>query len=125
MSRMTPADASAFADARCGEFLRVRPEDRAQRGKARNELVENFMKVFKQVLVLLLCGLLVQFSAQAESFGPAAQSSDQAPAPQSSQESAPNQTPQQVQQLVAPIALYPDALVAQILAASTYPTQIV
>lgn len=30
-----------------------------------------------------------------------------------------------VQQLVAPIALYPDELVAQILAASTYPTQIV
>lgn len=30
-----------------------------------------------------------------------------------------------VQQLVAPIALYPDALVAQILAASTYPDQIV
>jgi uncharacterized membrane protein YgcG len=33
--------------------------------------------------------------------------------------------PEQLQQLVAPIALYPDALVAQILAASTYPTQIV
>ena len=35
------------------------------------------------------------------------------------------QSPQQLQQLVAPIALYPDELVAQILAASTYPTQIV
>ena len=34
-------------------------------------------------------------------------------------------TPQQLQDLVAPIALYPDALVAQILAASAYPTQIV
>jgi Protein of unknown function (DUF3300) len=34
-------------------------------------------------------------------------------------------TPDQLQQLVAPIALYPDSLVAQILAASTYPTQIV
>jgi len=32
---------------------------------------------------------------------------------------------QQLQQLVAPIALYPDALVAQILAASVYPTQVV
>ena len=31
----------------------------------------------------------------------------------------------QLQQLVAPIALYPDALVAQVLAASAYPTQIV
>src|SRR5438105_3311346 len=35
------------------------------------------------------------------------------------------QSPEQLEQLVAPIALYPDALVAQILAASTYPTQIV
>ena len=33
--------------------------------------------------------------------------------------------PAAVQQLVAPIALYPDALVAQILAGSTYPDQIV
>jgi len=34
-------------------------------------------------------------------------------------------TQQQLEQLVSPIALYPDMLVAQILAASTYPTQIV
>jgi hypothetical protein len=34
-------------------------------------------------------------------------------------------TAQQLQELVAPIALYPDALVAQILASSAYPTQIV
>ena len=34
-------------------------------------------------------------------------------------------TQQELQQLVAPIALYPDSLVAQILAASTYPAQIV
>src|SRR5271170_2935409 len=34
-------------------------------------------------------------------------------------------TPEQLQELVAPIALYPDALLAQILAASAYPTQIV
>jgi hypothetical protein len=33
-------------------------------------------------------------------------------------------TPEQLQQLVAPIALYPDALVAQILAAATYPNQV-
>ncbi len=35
------------------------------------------------------------------------------------------QTHEQVQQLVAPIALYPDSLVAQVLAASTFPEQIV
>ena len=34
-------------------------------------------------------------------------------------------TPDQLQQLVAPIALYPDGLIAQILAASTYPDQVV
>jgi uncharacterized membrane protein YgcG len=34
-------------------------------------------------------------------------------------------TAQQLQELVSPIALYPDLLVAQILAGSTYPTQIV
>src|SRR2546422_4225849 len=36
-----------------------------------------------------------------------------------------DQTPGQLDQLVAPIALYPDALVAQILGACTYPTEIV
>ena len=34
-------------------------------------------------------------------------------------------TEAQLNQLVAPIALYPDSLVAQVLAASTYPTQVV
>jgi hypothetical protein len=47
------------------------------------------------------------------------QSNEQSPAPPA------QQSPQELQQLVAPIALYPDALVAQILAASTYPTEIV
>jgi uncharacterized membrane protein YgcG len=51
-------------------------------------------------------------------------------APQDAQSPAPapaysQQTPDQLQQLVAPIALYPDSLVAQILAASTFPAQIV
>ena len=44
--------------------------------------------------------------------------------PQQAMQSAPL-TPEALQQLVAPIALYPDALVAQILAGSTYPSQIV
>ncbi len=35
------------------------------------------------------------------------------------------QTPQQLRKLVAPIALYPDSLVAQILAASTFPEHVV
>ncbi|MGA7684469.1 MAG: DUF3300 domain-containing protein, partial [Terriglobales bacterium] len=43
-----------------------------------------------------------------------------APAPPYAQ-----QTPEELQRLVAPIALYPDSLVAQILAASTFPEQVV
>jgi hypothetical protein len=76
------------------------------------------MKLAKQVLTLLLCCLLARFTAQAEPFGPRGQSNEQLPPPA-------QQSPQELQQLVAPIALYPDALVAQILAASTYPTEIV
>src|SRR3989441_3869686 len=77
------------------------------------------MKLSKQVLIVLLCCLLVQFTAQAGSYGPTGQSNQQSPAPPA------QQSPQELQQLVAPIALYPDALVAQVLAASTYPAEIV
>src|SRR5246127_1017067 len=73
----------------------------------------------KQVFVVLISGLLVGFTAQADVYGSAGQSNQQQPAP------AVHRSPQELQQLVAPIALYPDALVAQILAAATYPTQIV
>jgi Protein of unknown function (DUF3300) len=44
---------------------------------------------------------------------------------QSQQQPYTAQTAQQLDQLVAPIALYPDSLVAQVLAASTFPDQIV
>ena len=58
------------------------------------------------------------------SFPALAQSQEQAPPPP--EQPAPSQlSPDQLQQLVAPIALFPDALVAQILAAAAYPTQIV
>ena len=57
---------------------------------------------------------------------PPAQATQQSP-PQQGQAAPPytTQTPEQIQQLVAPIALYSDSLVAQILAASTFPEQIV
>ena len=77
------------------------------------------MKLAQQVLILLLCCSLVRFTAQAESLGPTGQSNEQSSVPSA------QQSPQELQQLIAPIALYPDALVAQILAASTYPTEIV
>jgi hypothetical protein len=52
-----------------------------------------------------------------------AYSTDQPVAPGAVQPAQP--TPAQLQQLVAPLALYPDELIAQILAAATYPEQVV
>src|SRR5579862_566009 len=82
-----------------------------------------FAKVFinkfiKQSLsVLLSCCLLL--TAAPEGFAQPDQSSLQPPVQQA------KLTRDQLQQLVAPIALYPDALVAQILAGATYPDQVV
>jgi hypothetical protein len=53
-------------------------------------------------------------------YPPAQQSDDGQAQPQAQPLSA-----EQLEQLVAPIALYPDTLVAQVLAASTYPVQVV
>src|SRR5271155_5875611 len=58
----------------------------------------------------------------------AAQEQDQAAQAPAQPSQAPpytQQTADQLQQLVAPIALYPDSLVAQVLAASTFPAEIV
>src|SRR4029077_9162466 len=44
---------------------------------------------------------------------------------QSDQQEAANLPPDQLDSLVAPIALYPDPLLAQVLAASTYPLELV
>ena len=79
-----------------------------------------------QILISLLSlGLLFTIwpqSASAHQDAPPPQQAapQAAPAPPYTQ-----QTPDQLQQLVAPIALYPDSLVAQILAASTFPDQVV
>src|SRR5437879_13032609 len=73
----------------------------------------------KQSLSLILSGCLLLTTAPGAF-------ADQAPQSEATQPvQAAQQTPAQLQQLVAPIALYPDALVAQILAAATYPDQIV
>jgi hypothetical protein len=66
---------------------------------------------------LLLLALLLWTWPQTLSAGQDAQAAQAA--------SYTQQTPGQMQQLVAPIALYPDSLVAQILAASTFPEQVV
>src|SRR5246500_6052665 len=73
----------------------------------------------KQSLSLFLSGCLLLTTAPGAFADQAPQS--EAPPPVVSAQ----QSPAQLQQLVAPIALYPDALVAQILAAATYPDQIV
>src|SRR3979411_2448316 len=73
----------------------------------------------KQSLSLFLSGCLLLTTAP----GAFADQTPQPEAPAPVQ--AAQQTPEQLQQLVAPIALYPDALVAQILAAANYPDQVV
>jgi uncharacterized membrane protein YgcG len=71
---------------------------------------------------MCMCAMGVCSPALAQS-DPSAQ--DAAP-PSAGDEPQPSHlTADQLRQLVAPIALYPDALIAQILAASAYPTQIV
>jgi Protein of unknown function (DUF3300) len=68
------------------------------------------------VAVLLTGGRV----ATAQQPGPAAAPADSTPA-----DSAKKLTPEQLQSLVAPIALYPDDLLTQTLVASTYPLEIV
>src|SRR5580693_6018928 len=80
---------------------------------------ESIVKFIKQSLSLLLSCCLVLASAP-EGFAAQTDQSAVQPPVQAAQ-----QTPEQLQQLVAPVALYPDALVAQILAAATYPDQVV
>ena len=57
-----------------------------------------------------------QYSAPGQSYGPQGNGTAQA--------GAQGLNAQQLEQLAAPIALYPDTLVAQVLAASTYPAQV-
>src|SRR6266550_1546552 len=89
---------------------------KAMRRPVAGELIVKFLK---QSLSLFLSCCLVLATAPAGFADQADQSASQPPV------QAAQQTPAQLQQLVAPIALYPDALVAQVLAASTYPDQIV
>lgn len=74
------------------------------------------MRLFQPGVALLLSSSLLLLNGQP---GFAYQAGSQNP-PQAVEES-----PEQLQQLVAPIALYPDALIAQILPAASYPEQIV
>ena len=86
----------------------------------------------RRSLIPLLCSVLLfavwprSLSAQQDLQAPQSQPQDQQAQAQAA--SAPpyaQQGPEQLQRLVAPIALYPDSLVAQILAAATFPEQVV
>src|SRR5713226_2233489 len=122
-SRIACAPAATPFSARSVSFMARQP--RAESGQA----VELRKRRPKQSLVLLLCCSVVMGGAQAG----CAYETDQplSGANQRMAGIAPPGTPpapeqpQQLDQLVAPIALYPDALIAQILAASTYPAEIV
>ena len=88
------------------------------------------MKQYRRKLPLVICVPLILSSAQ---LGCATQLPEFEPSqlaqasPTASPEPAESalMSPEELDQLVAPIALYPDGLVAQVLAASTNPTQIV
>ena len=86
------------------------------------------MAILKQIQAVVLSFTMTMMvnPGYAASQGGSA-SPQQKTAPTSGTPSAHSGTPsaQELQQLVAPIALYPDGLVAQVLAGSTYPTQIV
>ena len=71
--------------------------------------------VFQMVMALFLCMSLVVPP------GPIAQGAKG----ETAKEEGPLFRPEEIDQLVAPIALYPDELLAQVLAASTYPLEIV
>ncbi len=86
------------------------------------------MSIIKRVVSAGLCGTLLSLSAITEPVLAFQSASPNAAPPvnanRSSAPAAPRQTADQLDALVAPIALYPDALVAQILAAATEPNQV-
>jgi hypothetical protein len=121
------------------ELFEFRPfEFRPTAGSVRKwtrRLAATSLAVTRRGIALLLVGLMLPMGiAQVSAFAqeappppPDQGAPDQGPPPD--QGAPPQQwnalSPDQLNQLVAPIALYPDSLVAQVLAASTYPTQVV
>ena len=72
-------------------------------------------------LAWLLAGLLVLTTA-----GPVSVSAQSSPAPAAAPSGTDKPfTPEELEQVAAPVALYPDPLLAQVLMASTYPLEIV
>jgi hypothetical protein len=77
------------------------------------------MRLLHQGMAVFLCGSFVLASEPNGLAVPTTTSASQ-PEPKAVQ-----QGPEQLRQLVAPIALYPDALVGEIMAGATYPSEVV
>src|SRR5262245_32686253 len=72
------------------------------------------------VFAAAVCLMVAPLKAQTQTPAPAEQTQSPTPAP------ATSRLPDgQIEQLVAPIALYPDSLLSQVLMASTYPLEVV
>jgi hypothetical protein len=94
------------------------------------------MKTMKQLFSILACSTLLMPAASAlaqdstQNQSQSQQNTSQPPLPsqatpgEATAQAVAPQTPAQLDALVAPIALYPDALVAQVLAACAYPEQV-
>jgi hypothetical protein len=84
------------------------------------------MKPFRPIIAIV-AGVTLVLSATAQTPPPPPQPAAGQPAPRSAQAApgAKSFSQQELEQLVAPIALYPDALLAQVLMASTYPLEVV
>jgi hypothetical protein len=77
------------------------------------------------VLALLIATPVAGVAQSADPSTPPAQSQSVPPPPAQPEPSQPLLKPEQLDALAAPIALYPDELLANVLAASTYPLEIV
>jgi Protein of unknown function (DUF3300) len=113
---------------RCAKVLQKRPNDRQEREqamKARDHHPRPAINVFHGVVTILCSSALISLGQT-----PAATAPPQGQAPvmtttTTEQEPAATLPPEQLDSLVAPIALYPDPLLATTLAASTYPLEII
>jgi hypothetical protein len=114
--------------ARSTGWLRDIPHNVYQAGRAAVASGQVIEQLTRQGLAVVLSALMIMIPVwQGEVFAQSAPTPGAAPAADGGQQVPQGQplSVEQLDQLVAPIALYPDALVAQVLAAATYPTEVV
>jgi len=80
--------------------------------------------VHRAIVAIVCAAILVALPIHAQTRAPAAAAPAATP-PAGTATAAAAFSPQELDQLVAPIALYPDALLAQVLMAATYPLEVV